>query len=226
MRASDHDALLQGDTENPWPALSDLLAATTLIFLTLFAVVAVPSLQARGRMAQMESRLDTIETAMKAGNVDVSRVGDYVLARVGSDAIFGTDSASLTSLKKDGRDQLHALAVLLRGILGDIDQIQVVGHTDVSGGDAHNVELSSRRASTVAIFMIRAAGLPACKVTALGRGPFYPRHPAAQYRNRMKDDEDRRIEIEIRPALPGDSTQIRRGRECVETGGELSPRRR
>jgi outer membrane protein OmpA-like peptidoglycan-associated protein len=221
---SRHAAALE-DTDNPWPALSDLLAASTLIFLVLFAVIAVPALQAKGRVAQLNNTLDVIEQSVKRDSFDVRRVGDYLLVTIKGDAIFPRDDFELRTLKPEGLEQLRRLAVSLRrdSVTSKIDQIQIVGHTSREGGDEHNLRLSAQRAATVAFFLIGETKLPACEVTALGRGPFYPLNPANARVNPRPDPLDRRIEIEIRPLIINDSTQKRRRSGCVDGSPPRNP---
>jgi outer membrane protein OmpA-like peptidoglycan-associated protein len=206
----------------PWPALSDLLASTTLIFLVLFAVIAVPALKAKGRWAQTRNTLDAIETTVRRDSFHVRRLGDYLLVTIDGDASFPQRAFELDRLNPSGKDQLVRLARVLSQatLASQIDQIQVVGHTSREGDDETNWRLSSQRASTVALFLIREAKLPACKVTALGRGRYFPVDPAAARRDTMPHPGDRRIEIEIRPSVVGDSAQAKRKNDCVEHPGQ------
>src|SRR4051812_32209009 len=213
-----YDSFADESSGNPWPALSDLLAATTLIFLVLFAVIAVPALRARGQVAQRENTLDSIEAAVKRDLFEVRRVGDYLLLTIKGDAVFPRDDYDLGTLKPEGRNQLARLAATLSrdSVVRKIDQIQIVGHTSREGTDEHNLRLSSQRAATVALFLIDEAKLPACRVTALGRGPFYPVDPVRARTYSTPNPLDRRIEIEIRPLVVGDTAQDRRRKECVD----------
>lgn len=205
------------ETDNPWPALSDLLASTTLIFLVLFAVIAVPALRARTRAIQVSSTLDTLEASVKRNSFDVQRFGDYLLVTIKSDAVFPKDDFELEKLKPEGRDQLRRFGESLRAnhLLDEIDQIQIVGHTSREGGDEYNMRLSSQRAATVAFFLIREAQLPPCEVTALGRGSFYPVDPVRAKKDTTANPLDRRIEIELRPRILDDSAQNARRANCV-----------
>lgn len=206
------------EPENPWPALSDLLAATTLIFLVLFAVIAVPALQARSRVAQISNTLDVVENSIKRDSFEVRRVGDYLLVTIKGDAVFPKDDFDLKALKPEGLVQLRRLASTLQrdDVAAKIDQIQIVGHTSREGDDEHNLRLSSQRAATVALFLVREASLSACEVTALGRGPFFPLDPVRARGNPMPNPLDRRIEIEIRPLVKSDSAQAVRRLGCVD----------
>lgn len=210
----------QGDG-GPWPAFADLLAATTLLFLILFAALAVPAIQRAGQADAQASNLARIETVLAGAadrRVSVQRVGDYVLVRIAEDATFPRNEYALARLKPEGRAILHGFGRFLSGgLVRDIDQVQVVGHTSSEGSDERNWELSAARAATVALFLIDSAGVPACRVSALGRSHYYPVRPDRARAGADADPADRRIELEIRPQLPGDTVQRRRRDACVES---------
>ncbi|HEX8394036.1 MAG TPA: OmpA family protein [Longimicrobium sp.] len=205
----------------PWPAFADLLGATTLLFLILFAAVAIPALKRSGEADARESSLNAIEHRLRqAGTRDgvrVLRVGDYLLVRIEGDATFPTDRYELGQLKPEGKRILKAFGAFLRSdsVLREIDQIQVVGHTSREGTEERNWILSSSRAATVALFLIDSARIEPCKVSALGRSRYYPVDPAAARASARVDQQDRRIELEIRPVLPTDTVQKARRASCV-----------
>lgn len=211
--------------DGPWPAFADLLAATTLLFLILFAALAVPAMQRVGQADALASTLVRIDSVLAAASteqgVEVSRVGDYVLVRIPGEATFPHNRYEMSQLKPGGREILNRLGQFLRAnrLLDDIDQIQVVGHTSHEGTEERNWVLSASRAATVSLFLIERVGIPACKVSALGRSRYYPADPGMARARRDVDPGDRRIELEIRPTLLGDSAQDRRRRACVEQRG-------
>lgn len=218
MAAFDQDDLTGGDGPGPWPAFADLLSATTLLFLILFAAIAVPAI---GKLRDAEARASTltyVDSILKAqpGDVEVSRVGDYLRVTITGDATFPVNRYELDQLKPEGRDILRSFASVLTesGAIDAIDQIQVVGHTSSEGSDELNWQLSASRAATVALFLIENAGLDPCRITALGRASYYPLDPISARQNRV-DPNSRRIELEIRPAINGDAEQQRRLAECV-----------
>lgn len=221
MTGLHHDA----DTGGPWPAFADLLGATTLLFLILFAAVAVPAIRRAGIADTRENTLATLEakvTADAARYVTVHRVGDYLLVRIQGDATFGLDRFGLADLKREGRGILRDIGTSLRrdSVLQLIDQVQVVGHTSREGSEERNWILSASRAATVSLFLIDSVGIPPCKVSAMGRSRYYPVDPRAARHSDTVDGDDRRIELEIRPVVVGDTVQERRRGECVaERGG-------
>ena len=205
----------------PWPAFADLLGATTLLFLILFAAVAVPALRRASAADARENTLETLEQKLtdtgERRNVDVLRVGDYLLVRIEGDATFPKDRFALSDLKPEGKQILRELGVSLHrdSLLSLIDQVHVVGHTSSEGTEERNWILSASRAATVSLFLIDSVRIPPCQVSALGRSRYYPVNPGAARRSGVANQEDRRIEMEIRPVVVGDTVQIGRRSNCV-----------
>jgi outer membrane protein OmpA-like peptidoglycan-associated protein len=211
-----------GDGGGPWPAFVDLLAATTLLFLILFAAVAVPALRGAGEAQGRRNTLDNIEARIQLAeeanpSVVVDLVGDYLRVRIGGDATFPQNRYELSQLRTEGKQILREIGQLLQGgaVLDSIDQIQVVGHTSVEGSDERNWMLAAARAATVSLFLIDSVGIPACRVSALGRSRYYPIDPEGASRGGINPD-DRRIELEIRPIVPSDTVQRQRRSSCVD----------
>lgn len=224
MAYLDSDADSADAEAGPWPAFADLLSATTLLFLILFAAIAVPAI-ARARSAtdqlkERESTLREIEEALRDtanDQVHVRRVGDYLLVSITGEATFPKDRFELSELKPDGRAILREFGSRIRsrpGMIQQIDQVQVVGHTSHEGGEEHNWRLSAARAATVALFLIDSVRIDPCTVTALGRSRYYPLDPSRARRGAV-NSLDRRIELEIRPIVKSDSLQRRRREGCV-----------
>lgn len=205
----------------PWPAFADLLGATTLLFLILFAAVAVPAMRRAGAADARDNTLDTLEQKLQATGerrgVEVLRVGDYLLVRIQGDATFPLDQFSLPTLRPEGKQILRELGTSLRrdSLLSLIDQVQVVGHTSSEGGEERNWILSASRAATVSLFLIDSVRISACQVSALGRSRYYPVDPQAARKSSVANAGDRRIELEIRPKVVGDTVQERRRSNCV-----------
>jgi outer membrane protein OmpA-like peptidoglycan-associated protein len=205
----------------PWPAFADLLGATTLLFLILFAAVAVPAIRRAGAADARENTLDTLEQKLRGTegrrNVDVLRVGDYLLVRIEGDATFNQNRYELSQLKPEGKQILREVGTSLRrdSLLSLIDQVQVVGHTSSEGSEERNWILSSSRAATVSLFLIDSVDISPCQVSALGRSRYYPVDPDAARRSPTVNEGDRRIELEIRPVVVGDTVQKRRQSNCV-----------
>ncbi len=194
-----------GEAEGgPWPAFADLLAATTLLFLVLFTVGALPAIKMAREHGAAMIEIKELNAALVPKNENshytVISFPDYLLIRIKGDATFPKGRSSIDSLREEGKGILRELAASLMrdSLMRHVEMIQVAGHTSSEGSDERNWLLSSERASSVALYLIEKGGLDPCKVTALGRGRYYPVNPKLP---RMQEGrpEDRRIEVEIRP---------------------------
>jgi outer membrane protein OmpA-like peptidoglycan-associated protein len=209
----------------PWPAFADLLAATTLLFLILFAAVAVPALHKAGEAeaaANTIRRIQRVISPAAQDSVSVLRVGDYLLVRIVGEATFPRDRYQLSDLKPEGKEILRRFGTLLRrdSVLPLIDQVQVVGHTSSEGSEERNWVLSTSRAATVSLFLIDSVRVPACRIAALGRSRYYPVDPRTARQSDAVNELDRRIELEIRPIIPSDTVQRARRESCVARRGQ------
>ncbi|ACL06954.1 OmpA/MotB domain protein [Desulfatibacillum aliphaticivorans] len=74
-------------------------------------------------------------------------------------------------------------------------QIMVKGHTDSTGGEEYNQQLSERRANVVKNILI-SYGVPAHRITAIGLGEVMPIASNDTPDGRAMN---RRVEIEVRP---------------------------
>ena len=68
------------------------------------------------------------------------------------------------------------------------------GHTDSIGTDAYNQKLSERRAKSVKEYMV-AKGVPAAKITMLGKGET---QPVATNKTKEGRAKNRRVDIEFK----------------------------
>jgi outer membrane protein OmpA-like peptidoglycan-associated protein len=195
----------------PWPAFVDLLAATALLFLVLFAVIAIPLMRKRGEEAGVQTKIkllaDSLTKEVQGRKVTVVRKANFLFLRIEGDASFPANEAALSSLRQEGKIILRDLAeVLRRGqMMKDVFQLQVVGHASLEGERTTNWSLSASRAAAVAQFLVDSLGLDPCKVTAVGRSSYYPQNAAQD--GRRIDPRDRRIEVEILPRFASDSVQ-------------------
>ena len=123
------------------------------------------------------------------GNASVVNNGDRINVTMGQDILFATDSATL---RYDQLGDLNAVAASLQRYPDS--RIEIVGHTDHDGDAAYNQDLSERRARAVQA-ALQQAGVPAARLTAIGRGESQP--VASNYTAQGKA-ANRRVEIFIR----------------------------
>ncbi|OYX18621.1 MAG: hypothetical protein B7Z09_04385, partial [Brevundimonas diminuta] len=97
----------------------------------------------------MDGQQRALEAELSGTGVGVARQGDNLVLRMPSDVTFATNQSDL-----DPRF-LPVLDDVAR-VLNQYDRsmVDVVGHTDSSGGDAINQPLSERRAASVAAHLI------------------------------------------------------------------------
>ncbi len=103
-------------------------------------------------------------------------------------ASFGFDSAELTA---EARAILGEQAAVLEKE-ADI-KVEIAGHTDSTGPEAHNQGLSERRAKAVEEYLI-SKGISADRLKPVGYGPSYP---IASNATREGRAANRRVELKV-----------------------------
>jgi len=105
-------------------------------------------------------------------------------------SMFAFDSAELN---EEGKAAIEAYRNKLRPELTDAFLVVIVGHTDNTGDLNHNMELSYRRAVSVADYLI-ATGVDAAKIRTIGRGP---EEPIASNETREGRMQNRRVDVAV-----------------------------
>ena len=138
----------------------------------------------------MDGQQRALEAELSGTGVGVARQGDNLVLRMPSDVTFATNQSDL-----DPRF-LPVLDDVAR-VLNQYDRsmVDVVGHTDSSGGDAINQPLSERRASSVATYLI-GNGVIRERLYVAGNSA---RNPIADNTTVDGKAKNRRVEILIRP---------------------------
>jgi outer membrane protein OmpA-like peptidoglycan-associated protein len=117
----------------------------------------------------------------------VERVGDdTILVHFESDVLFEVDSAVLDASARSALDQVGAVLIEYPKTA-----IVVQGHTDSTGSEQHNEQLSQRRAQGVANYLI-GRGVDAGRLVALGYGESMPVADNATAEGRARN---RRVEV-------------------------------
>ncbi|GEM_PF-1081587 len=129
--------------------------------------------------------------------VKVSESKCRVNLRVGSKLLFEFNSYSL---KPNAYSVLDQVVEYLKGM--SYKKIIVSGHTDNVGSKKYNYQLSLKRASAVANYLI-SKGIPKEKVEIVGYGESRPLYPNNTEENRAKN---RRVEIEVLKECEGEGT--------------------
>jgi outer membrane protein OmpA-like peptidoglycan-associated protein len=132
--------------------------------------------------------LDKQAEELRQKDINASRTATGILVRLKNELLFELDSAEL---KPEAAGHLKELASVL--VKYPDDHIEVIGFTDSSGSDAHNQDLSRRRAEAVRRVLI-AQGIPEKQAMAVGMGES---QPVASNETKSGRARNRRVELRI-----------------------------
>ena len=96
----------------------------------------------------MDRQEAKLRAELERTGVSVTRIGDNITLNMPGNITFATNSADLNA---NFFDVLNSVSM----VVNEFDQtvIEVAGHTDSTGADAYNQQLSERRASAVAAYL-------------------------------------------------------------------------
>ena len=106
-----------------------------------------------------------------------------------AEALFDFDKSVL---KPAGKQSIDDAVAKMRNV--DVEIVIATGHTDSIGTDAYNQKLSERRATSVKEYMV-SKGIPAAKITILGKGET---QPVATNKTKEGRAKNRRVDIEFK----------------------------
>ena len=135
---------------------------------------------------QMDQKAKEIQQTVAGATV--TRVGEGLVVTFESGLLFDFDS---DQLREASKENLTNLANSLSKF-GD-SKLLLVGHTDNVGSDSYNLDLSRRRASAVANYLV-SRGVPSARIGTSGRGETEPIAPNDNDTDRQKN---RRVEVAI-----------------------------
>jgi outer membrane protein OmpA-like peptidoglycan-associated protein len=140
--------------------------------------------------AYMDQQQRALETELSGSGVGVARQGDNLILRMPADVTFATAQASIDPRFNPTLDDVA-------NVLNRYDQsiVDIVGHADSDGAEDFNLDLSRRRASSVAQYLVSRGVLPD-RLFVDGRGES---QPIASNATPQGKAQNRRVEILIRP---------------------------
>jgi len=138
-------------------------------------------------MDQQEAEL---RAQLQGTGVSVTRVGDNIILNMPSNITFDVDQSAV---RPEFRSTLTSVALVLQKFNKTI--VDVYGHTDSTGSEAHNFELSRARALSVSN-VISANGVDPRRFYIDGRGES---QPIASNETESGRAQNRRVEIQITP---------------------------
>jgi outer membrane protein OmpA-like peptidoglycan-associated protein len=120
----------------------------------------------------------------------VERRPDSVIVTLNNSILFATNSASLLPASQESLNQIADVMIQYPE-----NQIIVKGHTDSTGAEDYNQQLSERRALMVKNYIV-GRGVASHRVVSMGFGESVP---IADNSTESGRAQNRRVEIEIRP---------------------------
>ena len=106
-----------------------------------------------------------------------------------ADALFDFDKSVL---RPDGKKAIDDALAKIQGT--DLEMVIATGHTDSIGTEQYNQRLSERRAEAVKQYLV-SKGIPASKVTTIGKGET---QPVATNKTKEGRQKNRRVDIEFK----------------------------
>ena len=140
---------------------------------------------------QLDQQIRELDEATEGTGVDVTETpdGTGILVNL-PDVTFAVDS---TTISPSFRAALDEVAASLQKYPNSL--VDVMGHTDSTGSDAYNLDLSRRRAESVANYLV-SRGTNRARIATVGYGEQYPRADNTTEQGRALN---RRVEIRITP---------------------------
>ena len=138
---------------------------------------------------QMDKQIKELKEQTAGSGIDVTQEGDGILVNL-PDVTFGFNSTEITP---SFQQALNKVADSMKQYPNSL--IDVYGHTDSVGSDAYNLDLSKRRADSVARYLIMQ-GVSSARIQTQGMGKNYPVADNGTEEGRAKN---RRVEIKITP---------------------------
>jgi len=148
------------------------------------------ALAGAGVGAYMDRQQARLTAELERTGVSVTRIGDNITLNMPGNVTFATNSADLNA---GFFEVLNSVAL----VLNEFEQtvIEVAGHTDSTGTDAYNQQLSERRANAVAAYL-RTRSVRDDRMTAVGVGES---HPVATNDTDAGRQLNRRVELTLVP---------------------------
>ena len=138
-------------------------------------------------MDQQEAEL---RAQLQGTGVSVTRVGQQIILNMPSNITFATDQSAV---QPQFNQTLVSVALVLKKF--DKTLVDVSGHTDSQGDDAYNLELSRKRAISVATILANQ-GIVQQRFSITGRGE---NNPIASNSTEQGRSQNRRVEIQLSP---------------------------
>ncbi|MXP27178.1 OmpA family protein [Altererythrobacter indicus] len=152
---------------------------------------------------QMDSQIKELKEQTAGSGVDVTQTpdGDAILVNL-PDVTFAVDSTAISPSFRSALDDVAASLAKYPNSLVD-----VMGHTDSTGSASYNLDLSRRRAESVANYLV-SRGISRARIETIGYGEQYP---VADNTTESGRALNRRVEVKITPITQDQVREARSG---------------
>ncbi len=120
----------------------------------------------------------------------------YEKTVMSASALFAFDSAELSA---EGRSSLQSLGDSIQAKGARVVDIDIIGHTDSTGPEEYNQQLSLRRAEAMKAFLVSDGGVDAAIIDVMGKGETMP---IADNATREGRAQNRRVEVNVGVEAP------------------------
>ena len=164
---------------------------STLIGAALGAAVGGAAGAGVGRMMDNQER-DMRDALAESEAAAISREGDLIAISLKGDVTFDYNSAAV-------RQGLYAEIDRIANVLVKYPQTVIVveGHTDSTGSESYNMDLSQRRADAVKNLIVQR-GVSAARIETM---PYGESMPIADNSTEVGRAMNRRVDIKVAPSL-------------------------
>ena len=138
----------------------------------------------------MDKEEAALRHRLRGAGVSIRRQGNNIVLEMASDITFPVDGDQVNS-------NFYQTLAAVGEVLNEYDRstIEISGHTDSSGADNYNRDLSQRRANSVA-YVLSQNGVMTQRMYVIGMGET---RPVASNANNSGRARNRRVEIQIIP---------------------------
>lgn len=138
-------------------------------------------------MDQQETKL---REKLRNSGVSVTRNGDNIILNMPGNITFATDSSNISA---DFYEVLSSVALVINEF--EKTYVDITGHTDSTGADSYNMQLSVARANSVSSYF-KSQGVLAQRIYTQGMGES---QPIASNDTAAGRAQNRRVEIMLTP---------------------------
>ena len=142
----------------------------------------------------MDRQEEQLRAELEGTGVSVTRMGDNITLNMPGNVTFRTDSSDLSPAFFDVLNSVGK-------VLNEFDKtvVEVAGHTDSTGSESYNQNLSERRAMAVGQYL-QAQAVSGQRLITLGMGEL---RPVANNGTSAGRQANRRVEITMVPLTSG-----------------------